>query len=542
MAIYEVTSFRGGLSDYEDKGISGSFKFGSNLDIRKDVDSLSCGQALVDEGILGSQSPSASISPSSSTSPSSSPSATTSPSASTSPSVSVSLSPSGSTGISPSPSLSRSLSPSLSPSVTTSSSPSLSPSASGGLTTVFADLIRTFVKASDGYTYGFGTTGYVYRRDSDALWLRVYKDADGAIKGAEEKPSDDGRRWLYWATNTKLRRKQIFGLSNWNDVETINDNLTPADFHTMRQIGGSLYICNGSYLALVGYDDSYTNEALDLIPGNIAKTIVERDGRANIGTVRQSDPDRGVNGAIDTEIPIAQVGDNGELFFANMVDSVSIKKLPGGGKVNPDGICNEIEQVNFFEWEQTALSWLDKQSVGNMALMAVYGATTGKGGIYSFGRKNKNHPLVLNLEYQLDADELGAIITVNGTTLVSYRDGADFGVKAVDSDTKAIGICEGLDFKVPVKKPVNISQWNMVELFMSPLPTGCSIEYYYKMNKTGNWVQAYTADGETSFDTTSAKKVVFRLGAEGEVFSRKIVLNPSSNTTPEIYRERVYFE
>ena len=43
--VFEIKSFRGGLSDYEDKGVVGSFKFGSNLDIRKQIDSLSANQA-----------------------------------------------------------------------------------------------------------------------------------------------------------------------------------------------------------------------------------------------------------------------------------------------------------------------------------------------------------------------------------------------------------------------------------------------------------------------------------------------------------------
>ena len=65
MGIYEINSFRGGLADFEDKGISGAFKFGSNLDIRKQIDSLSAGQTLVDLGTRTdsaspSQSPSAS--------------------------------------------------------------------------------------------------------------------------------------------------------------------------------------------------------------------------------------------------------------------------------------------------------------------------------------------------------------------------------------------------------------------------------------------------------------------------------------------------
>lgn len=540
MAVYEITSFRGGLSDYEDKGIPGSFKFGANLDIRKRKDSLTCNQALVDEGIRSSSSPSLSQSPSAS--PSSSVSLSPSASASKTPSVSASPSPSPSktASMSASPSLSPSLSPSASSSPSHSVSPSPSPSA--GLSTVFAGLIRFFIKGSDGYVYGFDNTGRIYRRDSDAFWQLVYTDPDGAIKGAEEKPSSGGKTYLYWATDTKLKRKELPGVANWNDTETVAQNLISADWHTMKQVGGSLMIANYSYIAMVGYDDSYTNEALDLIPGNIAKTLVERNGRVIVGTVRAGDNTKGINAAIDAEYPLAQVGNDGELYFSNMNDSMPITRFPGGGYVNPGGVCNEIEQLNFFEWEQDAISWIDKQTVGNLSLWAVYNADSGKGGIYSYGRKKRNHPVTLNLEYQFDADELGALVTIEGVTLVSYRDGTSFGVKAVDSTTKAQGIYEGLDFKAPVKTPAAITVWNQQELFFAPLPDGTSIEFWYRVNKNGSFVRARTADGEVNFATANAKKAVFTIQAEGEIFEPKIVLNPSFNVTPEIYRSRTYFQ
>jgi hypothetical protein len=531
MAVYEIKQFSGGISDYEDRGITGSFKFGANLDIRRTVDSLTCNQALIDEGIYDGRSPSASVSPSLSIS--------SSPSLSPSPSISPTPSPSSS--VSASPSTTPSSSVSLSPSVSASSSVSLSPSPSAGSTSVFRDLIRFFVKCSDGYTYGFGSTGYVYRRDRDAFWQTVYKDPDGEIKGAEEKPSSNGKTYLYLATATKLKRKEIPGNSSWNDVTVVAQNLSSDYSHTMKQIGGALMIANGSKLAFVGYDNSYTNESVNLIPGNVAKTIVERNGRAIIGTYKAADPDSGINAAIDSEVPLAQVGNDGYVYYSNMSDSIPVKRFPGGGKCNPGGVANEIEEINFFEWEQDALSWIDKQTVGNLALFAVYDADSGKGGIYSLGRKNKNKPFVMNLEYQLDADELGALAVVDSTILVSYQDGSTFGVKAVDSTTKAEGIYEGLDLKAPVKKPVNITRWNVAELLLSPLPDGTSVSFYYKMNKTGDWVRARTADGETSFSTASGKKAVFSIQSEGEIIEPRVVLTPSFNVCPEVHRIRIYF-
>jgi hypothetical protein len=538
MSIYEINSFRGAISDYEDKGIPGAFKMGKNLDVRKRIDSLSAGQALTDEGLSGS--PSASVSPSASQSPSASPSATASPSASASPSGSPSSSASPSTGISPSPSASPSASSSPSSSASPSSSGSPSPSPSAGLSTVFSDLILTFVRATDGYTYGFGDTGVIYRRDADGGTVRVYKDPDGKIKGASQWYIDDGTKWLYWATDTLLKRKELPGLNDWNDVETVG-NLVSAEWHTITQVGGALAIANSRFIAYVGYDASYTQEATDLIPGNVAKTIIERNGRAIIGTVKASDTTSGVNGAVDTEIPLAQVGDNGEIFYANMSDSIPVNRFPGGGQVNPGGVTNLIDQANFFEWEEGASSWIDKHAVGNLALFGVYNADTGYNGVYTYGRKYKNHPFVLNLEHNLEVDEIGAVIDVDGTTVMSYRDGSDYGVKATDSSTKATGTYEGLDFKAPVKRPQNITNWKRVELFFDPLDNGSSIEFWYRVDKTGNWVQAKLVDGTTSFATAGKKKAVFFINADGQIFEPRVVTNPFGNLTPEIHRIRVYF-
>lgn len=542
MNAYEVKSARGGLSDYDDKGIPGSFKFGRNLDIRKQVDSISCGQALKDIGVT-SESPSASVSPSASTSPSASnspsPSASKSPSASASPSA-----PSPSASVSPSASRSPSASASPSASVSPSFSTSPSPSPSAGLLSVFSDLIRHWVKASDGFLYGFGHLGRVYKVNPDDNYVQQVYNAGKPIKGAEEKPSA-GTTYLAFATDTEVHLKEIPGRDDWNDVNKLagwpKTNLDFQDWHTMRQVAGDVLIANGEKAAFIGYDNSYTNEAVNLIPGNIIKTIVERNGRAIFGTYRSSDPNRGINAAIDSEVYLSQVGDNGEIFFADMTNKTPVKRFPGGGKVNPGGVTNLVDEVNFFEWEFTALSWIDKQSVGNMAAFGVYNAESGKGGIYTYGRKNKNHPFVLNLEYYLDADEIGAITAVNGIVYASYKNGSEYGVKVVDPDNKAVGVYEGLDLRSKAKGAEKTSPWNMLEVYMKPLPAGCSVEVYYKADKDGDFIRAKTANGHNSYSTANAKKATFRLGIGGDIFEPRLVLNPNGNECPEVYWFKVLF-
>lgn len=526
MPIYEITQFRGGPSDYDDKGIAGAFKMASNLDIRRLTDSLFCQQALIDEGLLtGSQSESASPSPSSSVSKSPSPSISRSPSPTPSPSASAS----------PSASLS------LSPSTTPSSSISPSPSPTQALTSIFRDLILFFVECSDGYLRGVGNTGYIYRRDIDGVWNVEYKDPDGGITGANEW-FPLRKSYFYWVAGNKLKRKPLSGLTNWNDVETVDSNLNTATWHTMREAGGALVIANGPVLAMVGYDGSFANEALEFIPGNISKTIVERSGRSIIGTVRASNPTKGINGAIDSEYPLAQIGDDGEIFYADMNSTMPITRFPGGGKINPGGVTNEVEQAYFFEWEQTALNWIDKQAVGNMAMFAVFNADAGRGGIYKYGRKKKNHPFVLNLDHLLDADELGAITNFMGTTLVSYKDGSDFGVKAVDPDTKAVGTYESLDFKSPVKKVSEITYWKYAEIFCKPLPSGSKIEFYYKLDKNGSWIQSSLSDKTTQFTSANETKAVFNISEKAKIIEFKVVMTPVGNESPEIYKINIFFD
>ncbi len=532
MPVLEDRNFEGGISSFADRGGRGSFKFASNIDIRKSVDTLTCGQAMKEEGLFDtSHSQSASLSQSPSQSPSRSSSASHSPSLSNSPSLSPSASASRSA--------SKSLSPSASQSPSVSASSSLSPSA--GLNNVYVDLVIAWVKATDGNTYGLGNAGNIYRRYPDGFTRNVYKDSDGAIKGAVEKPSATAT-YLQWATNTNVMRKPLPGSGTWGDVEVIAQNLTGADWHTMKQIGGANYIANGSKLALVGYDDSFTNEALNIIPGRLIKTIIERNGRAVSGTYPAGYPNKGANAAIDCEQPLIQIGTNGEIFFSNFTDTMPIKKFPGGGHVNPYGVCNEVDQVEMFDWVFGADSWIDRQSLGNMSIWGVYDADSGKNGLYYYGRKNKEQQFTLNLEYAMDVDEIGAVINVDGTTIASYRDGTDFGVRAVDSTTKATGTWESLEFRMPPKKSEEPTIVSQVEVFMDALPVGCSVYFYYQKDKSGSWVQAYTADGGQAFTSTNGKKATFRIGEQMDIYERRIIIVPSGNTTPTVLRIKSFFE
>jgi hypothetical protein len=474
MNSFLIDSFKGGISDWEDKGIKGAYKFGQGINIRKDADTLSCQQALVEE--------------------------------------------------------------------------------SAGIIT---DLVMFFVPASDGNVYGFGNTGKIYKRVAATnTWTLVYTDTNGAINGACEWMLNTGKYYLFWSTTTRISCKEIPGNTGWSDVNALagypKTNLTNETWHTMSVAVGNLLICNGQYLAMIVYDGSYTNQALNLGPGHKAITIVERNRYAIIGsyaignyqkttltswdTVSLSWNDRktlysgSVTSAIDTDLPLVYMGyptgSAGSLYYADMQDSLPLLTIPGRGSNYPGAITNDE----------------------GVALLGIWGNTLSRNGIYSYGRRKKNQSPTLNLEYPLTCDALGAvgkfsIYTGNDYTftLVSYRVGATYGVKRVDTAAMAAGDYYSLDLKAPPRLGY-IPIWSHVVLTMKALPVSSTVEVYYKLDKAGSFIQAKMEGNITSATVTNSQEAIFLIGEQAKIIEVEIKLTPSGNTTPEIYKAEIYFE
>jgi hypothetical protein len=148
----------------------------------------------------------------------------------------------------------------------------------------------------------------------------------------------------------------------------------------------------------------------------------------------------------------------------------------------------------------------------------------------------------MNLEYKTDVDEIGAVTNADGTIIISYKNGDEYGVYTTDTENKAIGTYESLDLKSPVKKSVEITNWKTLELFLEPLPSGASIQCYYKLDKTGDWLLAKTASGSNSFTTANQRKAVFALGANADVFEFRLILTPTGNEDIEIHKVEIFFD
>ena len=306
-------------------------------------------------------------------------------------------------------------------------------------------------------------------------------------------------------------------------------NLTAATWHTMAQANGSLMICNNKLLAMVGYDNSYTNEALKLRPGITSQALIERGNQVLIGGgdgVRESwlstweqtamswidknrIPTKSINAIVQAEVILMSCGDN-ELFFSDMVNNLPVCTLDG--KANPGGVVEK----------------------GGLALFGLYGGTYS--GIWSYGRTKKNESHTLNLEQYIDCDEIGSICKIAGQVFVSYQDGASHLVRKVDTATKAVAEYESLDLVAPKE-----STWTTIELTTGTIPTGCSIACYYDLDATGSWTQAKMA-GDVATATAGNRDPIFLCGSYGRTFNLKIVLTPSGNTSPEVSHININLE
>lgn len=498
---YHLRSFLGGLSDYEDKGIAGSFKSGYNLNPRKQIDSLTAGQTLKDDLALGAQD------------------------------------------------------------------------INGQTMTAIPYFV---VPSNDGNTYFLTNDGKIFRRNSSGVYLMVYRDPSesGNIIGAAEWYDSAGWTYLLWATPTRLNIKKLLGpaytnVEPWNDVNTADTgtwpktNLTSATWHTMAMANGAMMICNGSVMALVGYDLSYTNNAVALIPGNSSKCILERSKYGIIGCTRADSRDesaffswdsiglswndkeiikfRGLNSMIDTEISLAQMGSNGQLYISDFNTPIPFRQIRGGGQSDPDGVT----------------------AYHGMALIGIYNNTNSMNGhlgngVYSVGRVNKNAPIILNLEYQLDCDELPSVKTIGDDILIAYKLGSQYGVKIVDTANKATAVYQTLDLLAPLgsrRYPIPLGrllEWSKVDLQCQPLPAGCKIECWYRTDKattggTNNdgWIQANLDIGDTppvtQFSDTGMQNCQFYVGQRGRVIEIQLILLSNGNNTPEINECNIFF-
>lgn len=82
----------------------------------------------------------------------------------------------------------------------------------------------------------------------------------------------------------------------------------------------------------------------------------------------------------------------------------------------------------------------------------------------------------------------------------------------------------------------------MVLLTFDPLPNGSSIEFWYRMDVSGEFIQAETAENQTQFGDAGKTWAVFLIADSGDIYEPRVVINPIGNLSPNIRTIETLFE
>ena len=413
---------------------------------------------------------------------------------------------------------------------------------------VVTDLIRFGVAATDGNWYGFGDTGNIYRRTSGGAWSLQATDPDGEILGAAEYIHNDGSdnyvSHIVWGTQTKLKKvKTSSGFGTITTVTTFENGFA-GEWHTMLEALGVLFFCDADFLGILDYEGAVNKKALQFPGGIYSRSLLDN---ANIIIIGATEKERQRRGFLFTWDKLAdswitkrdlqaqgarslnfleggvmvQTGE--ELKYWDTVNLLPLKQLPGGGETQP-GAQSEYQSIGHF---------------------GVQGGT--KNGVYGYGRRDKNSPFALALEYipshgnyENPAHKIGSVSNHQGTMLVSWYDGTDYGVDVIDNDNKAVALYQSLE--IDANTPYSEKRWRQVKIVTRPLPAGTSITLRAKTNNDDDWQVCKTDSQATVMNVTGQKKAIFNIvgAGKGEIVELELVLTPNGNATPEVLSVNTY--
>lgn len=495
---YIIKTFRGGVSDENDKGIPGSFKHGYHLNIHKRNDSLSCGSTMATVfgesiGVLGSNT------------------GTTQ------------------TGI-------------VNVFLPVSDGSLLAFTDKGSIWCMSADNQWTFVYNDEN---GAITGAEEFQDNTGAnyvFWATSTAVSRKPFPGSNSAPDTGTARW----TDVTDPWKTDLVLTDTNN--TI--------WHTMKIASGALMITNRGDMASYDYDTTWNPQVMAGTPGTVFKTLEERNDFIIMGSGMNSAteeghiwswvvtalnyvqkkkiPVKGVNALIYTELPLMQGGSNGELFYSDFTNVVPLTSIPGGGQCNPDGV--DIEN--------------------DLAVFGIYGGSAvSYPGIWSYGRKAKNRPHSLNYTYKLSPtingstiSTIGAVVNYNGQLMASWGTDdshtsgttTEYGIDQVSTTTMASALYEGLEFDGG--RPFWKKLVNAVKLTLVPMPASTSVSVKFKFNKETDWRYAVLADNTTTYSQTDATEVEFFIGKPGVIYEVGVELNPSAGLSPEVLAITSYLD
>lgn len=406
--------------------------------------------------------------------------------------------------------------------------------------------------ATDGKTYWFDDAGGCYCRTAGGTWS-LDKSFGVKVCGAAEYNG-----YLYVATSDTLYRvvkaTGTYALASLASWQTWTGAEIDTSFHPML-VGedGTLYIGAGQYISSVNVAGAWNSQALDL-PVNWAIRCLAYAGQmlligANYGATNCNlcaiyrwdglsdsffDPcyiyASSVNAmASDGNFVMFQAGNRGKLYqYLGGTQKAEVKEIPG-------------------TYAPTALMELYPDALVMKDSYAHIGVSNSTGnpcsqGVYTWGSKHKNYPKVLNFEYVISPDKvasisIGSILVEGDNLLVSWKDGATYGVDKVDYTTRyaSAAYCSTV---LGNGRP--LITFKRFILNFEPLPASTSLTLSYQADRVGSWTTISNQSGV--FNTAAGTAVAFDETIIAGFLELKVAFGTATTNTPKLKSIEILYE
>lgn len=473
-----LNKFAGGISDYEDRGITGAFKYGQNLDVRKRRDSLTCNQAISDDLAAGTF---------------------------TSRCKFILTASDGNTYF--------------------FTNDKIYKRTSGGVySLVFTDndggingAAEWYNNAGDTFIYWATSTKLHRKRIIGTGYTNTgWGDADATVNSQTyPKTNLTAATW-----HTMKPINGVLMICNSDKIATVkyNDNYLPDELKLIPSNISKTLIESATNLR-VG-----TNRTDISMPS----TIFQWDGISQNWNQKIQLPFMDINAMIESEVAIVQYGTEGGLYFFSDASKLPVTRFPSGGQCDPDGVeaSNALAYFGVYGngTKSGIYSYGRKWKNADFILTCEYQFTCDEinsvkqiGNTLYFTYKFGSNYGVKKID--LSNKAIGTYQSLDLKSPVTYQAPVNF-------ETAVLNL-------MPLPASTSIEVWRRIDKIESATPTtGVTADGWYRCN---------TVDGSTNFSTTGGTEAVFLIGDKGKIIELQIILNPTGNTTPEVLNAQIMF-
>jgi hypothetical protein len=415
---------------------------------------------------------------------------------------------------------------------------------------VIADWIMDWVTIqATGDVIAFGDTGKIYRQTAGTGdFALAYTDSSNRkITDAYEY---NGK--LVWATQSNLHYILVANIDatwstdvveNWKTFT--NGNTT---YHPMLEVYNNLLIGDGKHVAQLDALGVFTGNKLPIFGdeqvvkltfnGSVIKVYSQRTANVDYG---RSYLWNGTSGSYQEFLPWpGAIHSAGSLHNLDYVLAGRIPTLyaSNGYNIQPLTQLPGFARGSSGTFNHNAMTAVDS----TILFGSVNGGTnTLNRGIWSFGRKNKDYPQVLNNEYSTSngsaSDLIGAVHVSNGKVYMGWKNGTTYGIDVTDNSTYAATgelVSRAWDGGYAyVKKEMKAGH-----ISFKTLNAGEKIDLYVKRNLGSSWGSpiltvdyADTADRDINY-----KEIGTAVVDPFNFLETKVVLTAGTNslTTPAV--------